>query len=55
MHPVHKVLVDSQEVAALREIKVFLALLAFLASPDRREKLVFQEVWVALVLPVLLV
>lgn len=44
VHLAYKVLVDSQELVALREKRVLLACLEFLASPDRREILVFQEI-----------
>lgn len=44
VHPAHKVLVDSQEMVALREKRVLLACLELLAFPDRREILVFQEI-----------
>lgn len=50
VHPACKVLVDSQELVALREKRVLLACLEFLASPDRREILVFQEIRAYLVL-----
>lgn len=50
VHPAYKVLVDSQELVALREKRVLLACLEFLASPDRREILVFQEIRAYLVL-----
>lgn len=43
VHLAHRVPVDLQEVAASRERKVFLVLLASLASLDRRETLVFQD------------
>lgn len=43
VHPAHRVLVDPQEVAALRERRVFPALLASLASPDRKERVVVQD------------
>lgn len=44
-----------QEVVALREKKVFLALLANQASPDRRETLEFLDSRVPLVFLVVLV
>lgn len=54
VHPAHRVPEDPQEVVALRERREFLALPASLASPDRREKVVFQDSRVPLVFLVLL-
>lgn len=55
VHPDQRVPVGLQEVAALRERKVFPELLASQASPDRRERVALLDSRVPLVFPVVLV